>query len=439
MHYPKNAEELKNIIIEARNSGMPLVPVSSGAPHIHDAGINPCAETVCFEKMNRVMKIDRTSRYVRVESGVTFGELIPLVKEHGMRLNAPFLPRANKSVVASALEREAVLVPKYQFDYTDPLLNVEVIYGTGDDFRTGSAAGPGPVEELKSDMVTPWGPGTIDYMRFVTGAQGTMGFVTWATLKTEIMPTVSKLFFVEADSVERLTKLAASLLRDRIPDDCIILNAANLACAFGNDEAERRSIQADAAPWTLICCVSGLERYPERRISLYEGYLKDSCEKYGLKAENAPSENKQLAERIENMLWDCDRRETYWKLHRGGVREILFLCPPSAASRYVEILKTQFADFREDCVGITVQPQAQGRAFRIECDVFCSEEKLAEIEDKCADVERLLLEEGAYFDRPYGEIAKLVYSADPVGTDALRKVKAIFDPDNILNPGKLCF
>ncbi len=77
MFYPKNAEELKTIIRDAAAQGMPLVPVSSGAPHIHNASVNTAAETVSFEKMNKVMDIDRRARFVRVESGVTFGELIP--------------------------------------------------------------------------------------------------------------------------------------------------------------------------------------------------------------------------------------------------------------------------------------------------------------------------------------------------------------------------
>ena len=94
----------------------------------------------------------------------------------GLRLNHPFLPRANKSVTASMLEREGVLVPKYQYDYTDPFLTAEVVYGNGEVFHTGSAAGPGPQEELQADMVCPWGPGSIDFNRFLCGAQG---YVAW--------------------------------------------------------------------------------------------------------------------------------------------------------------------------------------------------------------------------------------------------------------------
>jgi glycolate oxidase len=47
--------------------------------------------------------------------------------------------------------------------------------------------------------------------------------------------------------------------------------------------------------------------------------------------------------------------------------------------------------------------------------------------------------DGAYFSRPYGEWADPVYNRDAAGCDALRTVKKIVDPNNVLNPSKLCF
>ena len=52
---------------------------------------------------------------------------------------------------------------------------------------------------------------------------------------------------------------------------------------------------------------------------------------------------------------------------------------------------------------------------------------------------RALVAEGAYFSRPYGAWADLVYSRDATARSVLRVVKRIVDPKNILNPGKLCF
>jgi FAD/FMN-containing dehydrogenase len=46
---------------------------------------------------------------------------------------------------------------------------------------------------------------------------------------------------------------------------------------------------------------------------------------------------------------------------------------------------------------------------------------------------------GAFFSRPYGENARMVFNRDGANVEVLKKVKAVFDPNNIMNPGKLCF
>jgi len=51
----------------------------------------------------------------------------------------------------------------------------------------------------------------------------------------------------------------------------------------------------------------------------------------------------------------------------------------------------------------------------------------------------LLARQGAFFSRPYGPWARSAYSGDPQVIIAQRKLKRIFDPNGILNPGKLCF
>jgi len=90
--------------------------------------------------------------------------------------------------------------------------------------------------------------------------------------------------------------------------------------------------------------------------------------------------------------------------------------------------------------GLTLQPQVQGRAVRIECNLRFADQPGAakKWEDELFALAPELAAAGAYFDRPYGRLTELVYN-EPLSLDAMRRIKKIFDPDNILNPGKLCF
>ena len=50
-----------------------------------------------------------------------------------------------------------------------------------------------------------------------------------------------------------------------------------------------------------------------------------------------------------------------------------------------------------------------------------------------------LMNHGAFFSRPYGIWADMAFNRDAQTTIVLKKIKGIFDPNNVMNPGKLCF
>jgi len=57
-------------------------------------------------------------------------------------------------------------------DIENITLSIEVIFGTDDMFRTGSAAGPGTIEEqwaIMSAQKAPYGPGPSSWHRVIQG------------------------------------------------------------------------------------------------------------------------------------------------------------------------------------------------------------------------------------------------------------------------------
>ena len=47
-----------------------------------------------------------------------------------------------------------------------------------------------------------------------------------------------------------------------------------------------------------------------------------------------------------------------------------------------------------------------------------------------------LLEAGAFFSRPYGSAAELVWEQNPANYELLKQIKSIFDPQRVLQRGK---
>ena len=445
--FPETKEHVQTIVRLANQLMVPLTPVSSGSPRFNGDAV-PCLSGVVvdFSKMKRILKIDRKNRYAMVEPGVTFGELVPELRKQGLRLDMPLLPPASKSVLASRLEREPVLIPKYQYDYLDPLLTLEVVYGTGDDFRTGSASGPGTLETLKADKVNPWGPGSIDFFRFVSGAQGTMGLVTWIVTKTEVLPTMQRLYFIPLHDSTALAEPLQRLLRQRVVDECLAVDNVYLASILAEDRLSdfdglRRSLPA----WTVIACVAGYERRPEERVAIQERYLIDICQDLGLQPLLHVPGAEGKEDRLLRLLSEPWTGTPYWKLRRkGSCRDLFFLSPLSRVPEFVSLVAGMISHSRypADDVGCYIQPMVQGRGCHCEFNMPCDEADVGAMDalrELFMTTSETLMANGAFFSRPYGPWADMVYRQDGEEVKALKRLKAIFDPNNILNPGKVCF
>jgi FAD/FMN-containing dehydrogenase len=446
--YPKNKEEVKRIVRFANEHEIPLVPVSSGPPHLRgDTVPREGGIILNFSKMKKILKIDTRNRTVIVEPGVTFGELVPELEKHGLKLNMPLLPRASKSVLTSYLEREPPLMPKYQFDYVDPLLTMEVIFGTGDEFRTGTASGPGSLEEINADMVNPFGPGDVKYFKLLSGAQGSFGIVTWAMVKAEVAPKARKIYFIPfekaEDTIEPMNRLLRYGVMGSVADEIFALNNFNLAVILADkwpDDFE--ALNKSLAPWTVVLCLGGYRR-AEERIKVQEKCLMYIAQELAFEPTpylpGAPGKEKLLIQLLSRP-WE---REPYWKLRaKGSCAEIFFLAPPSKVTQFPHVVPEVAAKHGCDIssIGGYIQPIVQGHAYHVEFDIpyDLSDDKEKEIAQKVfMEASEELIRLGAFFSRPYGAWADMVYSRYAEGTSIIRKLKDIFDPKHVLNPGVL--
>jgi FAD/FMN-containing dehydrogenase len=92
---------------------------------------------------------------------------------------------------------------------------------------------------------------------------------------------------------------------------------------------------------------------------------------------------------------------------------------------------------------VYIQPLVQGCNCHCEFDIYYNPQDTMEANRAkylYLRTSEALLKMGAFFSRPYGPFTEVVYrNCPPETVAALRKVKSIFDPKNLLNPGKLCF
>jgi FAD/FMN-containing dehydrogenase len=445
---PRTAADVKNVVKLANETLTPLVSVSSGAPHFRGDSVPSAGGAVIVDmsSLKTIIRVDRYHRNAMVEAGVTFEELIPAAKKEGIRLNLPLLPKKTKSVVASMLEREPVMMPKYQWDISDPVACLGLVMGNGEEFKTGQAAGPGSLEEqwaAGSVQKAPYGPGVIGWHRFFIGAQGTMGIITWASLRCELLPKIEEPYFVGSSNLAPLLQMTEFLMRRRLPNECFILNRTNLAAIMAKDWPESyREIKYRLPQWILFYNLAGYDYYPEDRVAYQAKDILAITRQLGLESSRALG-GISANELLKLVQQPC--ADPHWKLRfKGASQDIFFLTVNDKLEGFIKTMESQAdsAGYSVTDMGVYLQPGVQGTSIHCEFNCFYDPANAA----KAEIVKKLnhnavsaLMSQGAFFSRPYGENARMVMNRDAASVTALNKVKKILDPNNILNPGKLCF
>jgi hypothetical protein len=440
-----DVQEVQKVIQFANNHLIPVVPTSSSV-HFHGASIPRQGGIVLdLTRMNRILEIDELNRKVRIEAGVTWGQLTDELGKKGFRMIMPLLPDSQRSVVTDYLEREVPTNTVY--DYGEPLQGMEVVWPTGEIFRTGSASVPGYPDSM-SKGANPSGPG-IDFYRLLQGSQGTMGVVTWANFKIESIPRMDKVYLAPVTDLPYAIEFLHRILPRRIGQECVFLNKLNLAVIIAENWPEDfEKLHKNLPPWTLVLVISGLLRRPEEKIAYEEKalgeILKNEFQKMSI-ADNLPGipglERKLLP--VLRKPWPGER--THWKnRYKGACQSLFFITRPVLAPGFIDKVDEMAArhDYPTSDIGKYVQPIEHNRACYLEFDFFYDPSDPTEINTVRTlyhNTATVLMDEGARFTRPYGELAPLVYERTSSYTMTLKRVKKLFDPNNIMNPGHLCF
>ncbi|MFO8101828.1 MAG: FAD-binding oxidoreductase [Dehalococcoidia bacterium] len=443
---PQTAEEVLKIVNLANETSTPLIPSSSGVHFNGGAVPNLGGITVDLSRMNKVLYIDENNRKARIEPGVTWSQLQGTLAKKGYMPLFPLLPHSQKSVLTSHLERERLLIPRFEFD--EPLLTTEVVWPRGEIFRTGAAAaGIGEDTGSIARGAFPHGPG-LDWWRMFQGAQGTFGILTWGNIKIEILPQVNKAFFMPFEDVGDAIELMYRVGRKVIGYEFLMLDRINLAAILSDgDPKELERLRGMLAPWTLILVLSGAPVRPHERIEYEEETLHEIAAELSLaniqtSLAGLPGMERKIVDKLRS-AWPKDK--TYWKwVPEGESEDLFFLTTLDKTPAFVNaILDTaSMYDYPAGDVGCYIQPIESSRACHCEFNFFYDPAdplQVARVTDLYAEAARVALDLGAFYSRPYGILADLVYPRATGYTMMLKKTKTVIDPNNIMNPGRLCF
>jgi len=440
--YAYRTDDIKKVIQIANNHKISIVPMSSFVhfygPHIpYHSGI-----VLDLTRINKVENVDERNRKVKIEPGVTWEQIQSTLEEYDFMIVSPLLPHPKRSILTDYLERTPPVIPL--FEYGEPLLSMEVVWPTGEVFRTGSASAPNYPNSI-AEGANPQGPAAMDYYRILQGAQGTMGVVSWANIKTEFIPVVDKTFFINFENIEQAIEPIYRIQKRRIGLECLLLNKTNLlkilSEQFGVDP---QKLSDKLSSWILIIVLSGFKRRPLEKIEYEEKALKSIASELLLNISETIPNAGGIERQIPGLLRKPWRGEIYWKSSDNlQYKDLFFITTLNKVKSFYQVIGeiTLKYDYLLGNVGIYIQPIEHGRACHFEVNLYYDKKEKGEDAMKAivGDLATHFINIGAFFTRPYGELSKLVYKRTYNYTKVLKQVKEVMDPNNIMCSGALCF
>lgn len=441
---PANRNELQAVILHANKIGLNLTVTSSSGVHRH-GGISNQQENVLIDLSHwqKVDLIDRRNRVCRIEPGVTYGQIIPILTEHGMTLPLPLAPRSGKSVLASVMDRVPSTWPNKQWDASDPAGSTEFFFGNGERFRSGAAGGPGTIAQQRQSggaQKFSSGPSQTDFHRVIQGAQGTLGILSWITLRTELKPTVQKTLLTGSERLEDLLPFVYAVQRGLLGEQTFILDRTATAMLLAsNGTTSFEKVRATCPAYICLQNIAGFERLPQERLDYHFAEIGAFADKFDLHLDEqiGTISAADLLSRSSQPTGEIDWRD---KLY-GNSFSIFFLSTLDRSPTFRRIIMDCAQEFNipEEEIGTYLQPINQNHACHMEFIFPCelgSEKKTNHLKQFEKIAVTSLMEAGAFFSRPYGSAAEIVWDQNPANYQLVRTVKGIFDPNRVLQRGK---
>jgi FAD/FMN-containing dehydrogenase len=429
---PVSQEEVQNIILLANQEGVSVVPYSSGT-NLQGAHIpNGKAITLDLSRMNKIHLIDPISRNVILEPGVTFAQLQDELIKQGLRVLTPLGVPSSGSVIGTYLEFTPLFSwPKYGSWET---LTMEMVLPNGEVMGTGQMAVKGT--QYPYTWTTPYAV----VNRIFLGAQGTLGVVTKAAITVKTLHPVAKVFFVSFYDLTTVAEAVRTFLRPELTEEVFFANSHYLSLFLAKEWPEEfNQLKEKSAPWTLVMVVRGeREEVEVKTLDLEEVasslQLKLTIDLLG------------ITDAKERVLNEIAYPNGYLNQNRlkGAWNPIFCYTTMGNLSSFHDLITTIGSNHKypSEDIGFLLLPLNHGATFYFEPSFYrkpSDKEESQKVEKLFLEASTRLIQEGAFFDRPYPMWAKEVYARAPNYHSKIKEIKKIFDPNNIMNPGKLAF
>lgn len=412
--WAETADQVSEILKLSNREKIPVIPRGAGT------GLSGMAVPIeggiilDLSRMNSIVKISIEDRLAIVQPGVVYVDLEKALAPFGFFF--PPDPASGKvSTLGGNVATNAGGLKGAKYGTTrDYVLGLQVVLPDGRIMRTGSKA-------MKSVS-------GYDLTRLFVGSEGTLGVVTEIILKINPKPTATSTALATFDSLEDVGRAINQIMHSGIvPSALEILGRETLAAINQNTDLNLPEVDAMLLAETDGYTQEETDYQIKKVIQVFE--------------ENNAKEVKQAKtdKEVED-LWAA-RKSAYAVLARIKTHFVL---------EDVTVPMTNIAELLKGIEEISKKHNIQIATFghagdgnlhpQILYDGY-DPEQVRRMEEAIADLFQLAIDLDGTLTGEHGiGLSKAPYMTlehDPAAMDVMRHIKKMFDPNNILNPGKM--
>lgn len=416
--FPLTTDEVVKLVQWGRNHKIALVP-SGGRTGLSGAAVATQGEViVSFEKMNKILDFNPVDATVCVQPGVILEDLQNFAHQKNLFYPVDFAARGSAHVAGSiATNAGGIRVVRYGVT-RQWVAGLTVVTGKGEVLKLNNSL-------IKNNT-------GFDLRQLFIGSEGTLGFITEATMQLTSMPAPAKVVLLALPDLSSVMQVFAEFRKtclvnafEMFSDKALnkVLEGTGLAAPF-----------ASVSPFYVVTEIDSPSEIQESKI--LESFEK--CLESGWVTDGALASSEEQA-------------KTFWR-YREDISENLAKYSPYKNDISVRI--SRVPEFLQNLDAILAKSYPQWEVIwfghigdgNLHINILRPQGMNKEdFVQECRKVDKIIFEQ---IEKTQGSISAehgvgltkkpfLTYTRSQKEIDHMREIKKSFDPDQILNPGKI--
>jgi glycolate oxidase subunit GlcD len=416
--FPVSAEEVRSLVLWARKNKVALIP-SGGRTGLSGGACALNGEVVVsFERMNKILHFDPIEQTVELQAGVITEELQNFARQKGLYYPVDFAARGSSQIGGNiATNAGGIKVVRYGLT-RDWVSSLKVVTGTGE------------ILELNQSLVK--NATGYDLRHLFIGSEGTLGFVVEATIKLAPPPPAVKVLLLGADSLPKVMEVFAIFKKKNVLTAFEMFSHKALVHVLSSTGLTN-PLSSECAYYVVTeieCATSSQE-------DVIMACLEEAMEK-GLLLDGAISQSEVQAKNFWRLREDISESLSKYSPYKNDISvriskvpQLIHELDPIFAKNYPQWEVVWFGHIGDGNLHINIL-----RPANLSKEDFVKE---------CRKVDELVFtavkNQSGSISAEHGvgltKKAFLQFSRSASEIELMKSIKNVFDPDRIVNPGKL--